>query len=1047
MSITTPFIERPIGTCLLAIGILIGGVMAYRDLPVAEIPNIDFPTIIIQGARPGADAVTMATSVAAPLERELNQVAGIDDLSSTSSTGSMNVIIQFNLDQNIIKASHDVEAALNAAMADLPGDLPQRPTMRRMTPQGRPILQLTLSSDTLSSDKVYDAADTLLAQRLAQVEGVSQVNESGSESPAVHIQVHPDALKAAGLSAGDVGSLIQDVNNYTPLGSLEGPERTHVITSNSQLLKAADYADLILKANSDGSVVKLSDVATLYDGVQSTKQAAWFNGAPSIILGIQRETDANLLQTTARVKALLPQLEKWLPKGINVTVAQDQSGNIIDGFHEVEETLLFTIVLVVLVVLLFMRHAVPTIAIAVTLPLAIAGTLGLMWLMGFSLNNFSLMAITISVGFVVDDAIVMIENIVRHKDMGKTTKQAAIDGANQIAFTVVSITLSLMVVFIPILFMGGIIGELFGQFAWSLVAAIAVSCVVSLTLTATLVGNFLPAEYSPPTTKIGRAWAVIDDHFDRGFQFCKSKYETSLEVALHWPKSMLMLTFGAFVATIFLYLNMPQGLLPFEDNGALRGSTTAPSDISFSAMEARQKQVDAIIQSDPDVVSVSATLSGGGGMRMGPGGNTGNSGSLEITLKPVSQRSATSTQIIARLRKRLAQVGGIETQLQSPQSFSGGGSSSSVGGAYQMSLQDTNLAELRSWSDKLVTKLERTPGIEDVSSDQDVGAPQATLTINRPVAQAMGISSGAISQALENSFAQRSEATIYGDRNQYEVILEIDPKLQTSLNDLQRVYIPGTTGQTPIGAVTSLSMQTTALSVTHDNGYSSATLSYNLGDNITLSQSETMIKQAALEIGMPDTVRIAAGGTGRFLMQSESEQPILFAVTLLAIYVVLGVLYESLIHPITILSTLPSAMLGALLALKVTGTELNTVGLIGIIMLIGIVKKNAIMMIDFAIEAQREQGLEALDAIRQACIIRFRPIMMTSIAAFFGAIPLAFLSGAGSSDRQPLGIAVMGGLLVSQALTLYTTPVVFMMLERLASRGGRRSRIMTALAE
>ncbi|CAH2600007.1 multidrug efflux pump RND permease subunit MdtC [Rhodovastum atsumiense] len=1034
MSFSTPFILRPVATVLLAIGILLAGAVAYRFLPVAALPSVDIPTVVVFASRPGADPETMATSIAAPLERRLGEIAGVTELTSTSAVGSTSIVVQFDLSRDIDGAAHDVQAAINAATPDLPSDLPTRPYFRKFNPAEMPVITLALTSDTLSPAQVYDAADSVLAQRLSQVEGVAAVQVNGAEKPAVRVRLNPAALAAAGLSAQDVTTAIRAANVNGPLGGFQGPDRAETIGLNNQLMKAADYRGLVLKS-SNGATLRLSDVASVIDGVANTRLAAWFGRHPAILLNVTKTAGANVIETVDRVKAVLPLLQSWMPPDIHLTILSDRTQSIRASVDDVQLTLLMSVGLVLMVVALFMRRLVPTIAAMVTVPLSIAGTLAAMWLYGFSLNNFSLMALTVATGFVVDDAIVMIENIVRHMERGTPPLQAAIVGARQIGFTVVSISLSLVAVFIPVLFMGGILGRLFHEFATTLTLAIAISAVVSLTLTPMLCGQFMRPDQPGTAAAPRRAslWTRLDALLDRGFRRLQHGYADSLAWALRWRWLMLLATFATIGLTIWLYTAVPKGFLPTQDTGLLQGSTLAGPEISFAAMTERQRAVVEVLLADPAIEAVGSTI----GVSSGWGSQ--NRGQLTIALKPYAQRGVTADQVIARLRPQLARVGAMQTFLWAAQDMRGGGRQ---GADNQFVLLGPDLAEVRQWSERLTARLRVTPGITDVSSDQDRAGPQANLVIDREAAARLGVSVNAIDAALDNAFAQRQVSIIYTARNQYRVVVEVDPRLQDDPTDLFHLFVPGRNGtQVPIGAVTRLERGSAPLAVRHQGQFPAATISYGTAPGTAEGSAAAAVQQAALDLRMPDTLRTDFAGNARWLAQSLSSQPYLIGAAFLAIYIVLGVLYESLTQPITIISTLPSAGLGALLAMLVTNTPLGIMGIIGILLLMGIVKKNAIMMIDFALEQERQHGLSPQQAIHAACLERFRPIMMTTLAALLSAVPLALGFGTGGELRQPLGIAVIGGLIVSQALTLYTTPIISLALQR------RRSKAVPAPAE
>ncbi len=1027
MNISAPFIRRPVATFLLALGIMLCGVTAVRYLPVAALPAVDFPFIVVIAGRPGADPETMAATIAAPLERRLGEIPGVSEINSTSSTGSTSVVLQFELDRKIEDAAHDVQAAINAAYSDLPSDLPIRPFYRKFNPADAPILTLALTSDTLSTAQIYDAADTILAQRLAQVEGVAQVQVDGAEKPAVRVRLNPAALRAAGLSSADVYTAIRNANVNGPLGGFEGPERAETLQLNNQIYDAVDYARLVLKV-SGTATVRLGDVAEVLNGVSNSKLAAWDGKQPAILLTLTKTAGANVIDTVDRVQAQLPQLLAWLPPDIVVRTISDRTTTIRASVADVEKTLLISVVLVLAVVALFMRRLVPTMAAAVTVPLSLAGTLGAMYLLGFSLNNFSLMALTIAVGFVVDDAIVMIENVARFQERGMTPMQAALAGSKQIGFTVISISLSLVAVFIPVLFMGGILGKLFHEFAVVLTVAIVISTVVSLTLTPMICGRYI-RDQAPPTG----IWGRVDRGVDRAFRWAQGGYGRSLGWALRLRWLMPFVMGGTILGIYYLWGVVPKGFLPTQDTGLLVGNTIASPDISFDGMAERQKRVVDVLLADPAIATIASKIG------ITSGWSSVNRGQLTIQLKPLSERGVSADEVLARLRPKLTQMAGIQTFISIAQDTRGGGGGGGGGSGFSFVLLDQDLTELRTWTSKMEEALRTVDGIEDVSSDQDRPGPQANVVIDRVAAARLGVSVNAIDAALDNAYSQRQVSIIYTQRNQYRVVLETLPRLQTDPALLDRLFVQGRDGQVPITTVVKLDRSTSPLSVHHQGAYPSSSISFNLKLGTSAGDAVKLVAAKAAELRMPESVQTQFGGDAKFLQKSLGSQPALLAAALVAIYIILGVLYESLLHPITIISTIPSAVLGALLAILLTGSELGVLAIIGFLLLMGIVKKNAIMIVDFALEAERDRGLTPQQAILDACMERFRPIIMTTLAAFLGAVPLAFATGTGAEFRRPLGIVICGGLILSQIITLYSTPVIYLFMERLAR--GRRNRI------
>ena len=1024
MNFSGPFIRRPIGTTLIAVGLFLIGVVAYTFLPVASLPSVELPTIHVSASRPGADPNVMAATVAAPLERRLGEIAGVTELTSTSSLGSSSITVQFDLSRSIEGAARDVQAALNAALSDLPGDMPTLPTFRKMNPAAAPILILALTSKTMQPSDIYDAADSVIAQRLSQVEGVADVTVAGSEQPAVRVRVDPTRLAAMGVSMEDVRTAITNANAAGPLGSFDGDGRATTIGINDQLKSAAEYDPLVVKTV-DGTVIRLSSIASIRPSVRNSRSAGWFNRDPSVLLIITKQANANVIETVNRIYALLPELKQWVPAGLDVSVLNDRTQTIRASVQDMQLTIGATIVLVMMVVFLFLRRAAPTIAAGVTVPLSLAGTCAAMWAAGFSINNLSLMALAVSVGFVVDDAIVMIENAFRYLERGVSPVRAAMTGAKQIGFTVVSISVSLIAAFIPLLFMGGIVGRLFREFSVTLAFAIGVSTFVSLSVTPMICAYFVRQPPSKTATWLDRRVEAV---LARMILF----YDRTLSFVIQQRPLTLIVFVATIALTVGLYYKVPKGYFPQDDSGLIFGGTQASTDISYEAMLKLQQQAMDIVLADPAVAGLGSSVGSGGG----PGGSSINRGRLFISLKPLEERGYASTQqVVNRLRGRLGNIPGIRVFMFPAQELRAGGRQSDS--QYQFTLWSADIDALQAWVPRVVERVKQVPGLVDINTDREQGGLQANVSIDRPAAARLGVRIQDIDNALNDAFSQRQISTIYRTRNQYRVILEVDRPFSRDPNDLSQIYLPGNNGaQVPLSAVAKVERGIAPLVVNHQGQFPSTTITYNLSPGATLEAATASISQAVAEMHLPDTIRTDFAGDIQQFKQSAGAQPLLLLAALIAVYIVLGVLYESLAHPLTIISTLPSAGLGALLALQVSGTELTVIAFIGIILLIGIVKKNGIMMVDFALEGERRRGLSSERAIHEACLERFRPILMTTLAALLGAVPLVIAAGPGSELRRPLGITIIGGLIVSQVLTLYTTPVIYLMLDKLHRKLG-----------
>jgi len=999
------------------------GMLGYMLLPISALPPVDFPTIQVMAQYPGASPDVMASSVTTPLERQFGQISGLAQMTSQSSFGNTTIILQFNLDRDIDAAAQDVQAAINAAGGVLPQAMPNPPTYNKVNPADTPILTLQITSDTLPLEKVNDLADTVLAQKLSQVTGVGLVTIEGNQKPAVRVRINPAAIANLGLSLEDVRTALQQNNINAPKGSFDGARQSYAIGANDQILSAEEYKPIII-AYKKGSPIRLGDIGDVVDNVENVRLAGWVNNKPSVILDIQRQPGANIIETADRVKALLPRLRSSIPPSVKINVLTDRTQTIRASVHDVQFTLMLTIGLVVLVIFIFLRKFWATVIPSVALPLAIIGTFGVMKLCGFTLDNLSLMALTISTGFVVDDAIVMIENIVRFIEMGDPPLEAALKGAKQIGFTVISLSVSLIAVFIPLLFMTGIVGRLFREFAITMSVAVVWSAIVSLTLTPMMCGRLLKAE-------TGEAHSRFYIATERMFKAMLDFYDRTLKWVLQRQFATLIVAIITLVATIGLYIYIPKGLLPLQDTGLIVGVTDAPQSISFKAMVERQRVVSEIVQKDPDVVSVASFVGAG---TVNP---TVNTGRLYLNLKPRDQRKASVSEIIDRLRDATKDVQGISLLMQAVQDVQIDSRVSRT--QYQYTLEDADETELAQWSERLLTKLRTLPELTDVATDQQANGLQLHVDVDRNTAARLNILPQAIDDTLYDAFGQRQVTIMFTQLNQYRVILEVEPHFQLTPEALNKIYVKSTTGQmVPLTTFAKLRTVITPLSIVHEGQFPAVTLSFNLQPGKSLGEAVDAIQQSQKEIGLPETVMTTFSGSAAEFRSSLKSEPFLILAAVIVIYIVLGVLYESYIHPLTILSTLPSAGVGALLALLICRIDFSMIALIGVILLIGIVKKNAIMMIDFALEAEREQGLPPEQSIYQACLLRFRPIMMTTFAALLGALPLALEQGTGSELRRPMGIAIVGGLILSQTLTLYTTPVIYLYMDRLSQWFRRR---------
>ena len=1014
MNISAPFIRRPVGTALLTTAIALAGAVAYLQLPVAPLPQVDFPTISVGASLPGASPEIMASSVAAPLERQLGHIAGVNEMTSSSTLGSSSITLQFDLNRDINGAARDVQAAINAARANLPANLPSNPTYRKVNPADAPILILALTSDIYDRGQLYDAASTIIQQKLLQIEGVGSVNVGGGALPAVRVDVNPTLLNSFGLSLGDVSTMLGQQNANLAKGQLADDQTTLDVLANDQLHKAADYKNLIV-AYRNGAAIRLADVANVLDSVENIRAAGYLNGKPAIPLIILRQPGANIIDTVDRVKAELPSLKASIPAGIKMDVVLDRTTTIRASVREIERTLMISIALVILVVFIFLRSPRATLIPAVVVPVSLIATFGVMYLFGYSVDNLSLMALTISTGFVVDDAIVVIENVTRHLEMGLRPMQAALKGAQEVGFTVLSISVSLVVVFIPILLMGGIVGRLFREFAVVLATAILVSLVVSLTTTPMMCSRLLRHRRPEEHGKLYR-------FSEKMFSSLLGGYERSLTVVLRHPAITLTTLLLTIALNIYLFVIVPKGFFPQQDNGTIMGGIQGSQDASFPAMQSAALRFARAINNDAAVQNVVAFTGGGG---------AANSGFIFMALKPLEERKVGADQVIARLRPKLGAVPGASLFLQAGQDLRIGGRQSSA--QYQYTIQSENLDDLVKWGPILLEQMKKLRGFTEVNTDQQNNGLQASLVYDRATAARLGISPQTMDQTLYQAFGQAQVSTMYSSLNQYHVVMEAAPQFLQGPQGLDGIYLHATNSSAmiPLNAVAHYEPTTAPIAVNHQGQFPSVTLSFNLAPGIALSDAVKTIQQMEQQIKMPDSIHGNFSGTLQAFQQSLATEPFLILAALMAVYIVLGMLYESYIHPVTILSTLPSAGVGAVLALLIFKTDLSIMAIIGILLLIGIVKKNAIMMVDFALAAEREEGKNSRDAIFQACLLRFRPILMTTMSALFGALPLILSTGTGSELRRPLGITIVGGLIMSQALTLYTTPVVYLYLDRL----------------
>ncbi|MGA2223178.1 MAG: multidrug efflux RND transporter permease subunit [Syntrophobacteraceae bacterium] len=1017
MNFSAIFIRRPVATTLLTIGMALSGIVAFRVLPVSPLPQVDFPTISVSAALPGADPETMATSVTAPLERQLGHIAGVTELTSTSTLGTSSIIIQFDLDRNIDGAARDVQAAINAARSYLPTNLQGNPTYRKVNPADAPILIMSLTSHIVSTAQMYDAASTILSQKLSQVQGVGQVFVGGGSLPAVRMELDPGPMSGYGIGLSQVATAIQTTSVSQPKGQFANGSETLQIECNDQLHKAEEYRPVIVQYF-NGAPVRLSDLGKVEDSVQDLRAAGSVNGKPAVMLVIFRSPGANIIATVDRVREMIPQLAATIPGGIDLSVVLDRSPPIRGSLQDVERTLIISGILVILVVFAFLRNLRATLIPGIAVPVSLISTFGVMYLCGYSLDNLSLMALTVATGFVVDDAIVVLENITRYMEQGLSPLQASLRGAREIAFTVLSMSVSLVAVFTPILLMGGMVGRLFREFAVTLSVAILISLVVSLTTTPMMCATILRKE---TTHAHGRLYRAMEWIFDQ----MRSTYDIGLRWALRHSLLMLFITVLTLGVNVLLFSSIPKGFFPDQDTGRISGRIQAAQDISFQAMRGKMTEVANIIGADPDVDYVAGFIGGGGA-----GASTTNTGRMFITLKPFDKRKATVTEIMARLRKQLPMVVGAPTYLQAVQDLRIGGMISNA--AYQYTLRSDSLKDLNAWAPRILAEVLKLPQLVDVSSDQQNKGQQALVQIDRSTASRLGITAQLIDNTLYGAFGQQEAAINYTQLNQYYVIMEFAPPFLQRPDSLRNVYVkPSTGGEVPLSAFTKYIPSTTSLSVNHAGQFPAVTISFNLPGGVALGDAVEAIQEATGKLPIPEDIHGTFLGTAQAFQASLANEPILILAALISVYIVLGMLYESYIHPVTILSTLPSAGVGALVALLICRTDLSLIAVIGIILLIGLVKKNGIMIVDFALDAERNEGKEPAEAIYQACLLRFRPIMMTTMAALLGALPLAVGGGVGYELRRPLGISIVGGLIFSQMLTLFTTPVIYLYMDRM----------------